>query len=201
MTQPKLTYFDFSGSRGEECRLALFLAGVDFEDERIKFGDWSDLKPTTPFGALPTLAVEGKGTLPECNSILTWVGRQHGLHPQDPWEAARHEALMSATEHLRYKLGATLQLSDDEKKTAREALLQGAIPRFGRGVEAQIGDGPFLAGDRINVADLKLYMITRWLTTGVFDHVPPTVFDDYPRLMALSSAVDVHPKVAEWTSR
>ena len=36
MTKPKLTYFDAPVSRGEECRLALHLAGVDFEDDRLK---------------------------------------------------------------------------------------------------------------------------------------------------------------------
>ena len=36
MSKPKLTYFDAPVSRGEECRLALHLAGIDFEDVRIK---------------------------------------------------------------------------------------------------------------------------------------------------------------------
>ena len=31
-----LTYFDFEGSRGLECRLALKAAGVPFEDVRIR---------------------------------------------------------------------------------------------------------------------------------------------------------------------
>lgn len=32
---PTLTYFDFDGSRGLECRLALHVAGVPFQDVRI----------------------------------------------------------------------------------------------------------------------------------------------------------------------
>ena len=35
MSKPKLIYFDAPVSRGEECRLALHLAGIDFEDVRI----------------------------------------------------------------------------------------------------------------------------------------------------------------------
>src|SRR4051812_10283278 len=53
MTKPKLTYFDAPVSRGEECRLALHLAGVEFEDDRIKGPDWPALKPTTPYGSVP----------------------------------------------------------------------------------------------------------------------------------------------------
>jgi glutathione S-transferase len=38
MSKPKLFYFDAPVSRGEECRLALHLAGIDFEDERMPYG-------------------------------------------------------------------------------------------------------------------------------------------------------------------
>jgi glutathione S-transferase len=48
MNKPKLTYFDAPVSRGEECRLALHLAGIDFEDGRIKIADWPALKERTP---------------------------------------------------------------------------------------------------------------------------------------------------------
>ena len=40
MTKPKLTYFDIPTSRGEECRLALHVAGVAFEDNRIRHAAW-----------------------------------------------------------------------------------------------------------------------------------------------------------------
>jgi glutathione S-transferase len=31
-------------SRGEECRLALHLAGIDFQDVRINSADWPAMK-------------------------------------------------------------------------------------------------------------------------------------------------------------
>ena len=49
MSKPRLIYFDFAGSRGEECRIALHLAGVDFEDVRVK-GDGGMLKVFNPTG-------------------------------------------------------------------------------------------------------------------------------------------------------
>ena len=51
MNKPKLIYFDAPVSRGEEVRLALHIAGVDFHDERIKFDQWPAMKPTTPYGS------------------------------------------------------------------------------------------------------------------------------------------------------
>jgi len=50
MSKPKLVYFDFAGSRGEECRIALHLGGIAFEDVRIPMAEWPALKPVTPFG-------------------------------------------------------------------------------------------------------------------------------------------------------
>ena len=202
MSKPKLTDFDFSGSRGEECRLALFVAEVDFEDDRLPPGAWPDFKASTPFGSLPVLEIEGRGTLAQTNAILTFVGRSHGLHPQDNWDAAQHEALMSACEHLRHQISATIHLEDEEeKKSAREALAAGPLPLFGRSVEAQLGDGPFVAGQKINVADIKIYMVLRWVISGGIDHIPATAFSNYPRLMTLYESVSNHPKVSEWVSR
>src|SRR5581483_10265202 len=105
MSKPKLTYFDAAASRGEECRLALHVAGVDFEDVRIKREAWPALKPTTPFGGLPLLEMPGKPVLAESNAILAYIGRLYDLHPADPFEAARHEALMSQVEVLRATVG------------------------------------------------------------------------------------------------
>jgi glutathione S-transferase len=198
----KLTYFEASVSRGEECRLALHLAGVDFVDHRIKGPQWSDLKPRTPFGSLPVLEVEGKGQLGQSNAILCFVGRAHGLHPSDPWEAAQHEAILAAVEELRDRIGPTLTMKDpDEKRRAREELARGYMQAWGASVEKQLGDGPYVAGEHINVADIKLYVAGNWFAKGTLDHVPPDVFGKYPRLTRLVQAVKQHPRVADWQSR
>src|SRR5688572_23205471 len=107
MSKPKLIYFDMPVSRGEECRLALHLAGVDFIDERIGRDAWPALKPTTPFGSLPVFELPGEPPLAQSNAILALIGRRHGLHPEDLIEAARHEALMCHVEDLRANVGPT----------------------------------------------------------------------------------------------
>ena len=42
-----MTYFNFKGS-AEAIRLALFIGGVEFEDERITYADVNDLRSTLP---------------------------------------------------------------------------------------------------------------------------------------------------------
>ena len=202
MSRPRLIYFDFAGSRGEECRIALHLAGVDFEDVRVQGSDWPAMKATMPFGAMPVLEIPGKPPLAHSNAILVFIGRRHGLHPADAFEAARHESLMCAVEELRHTLTPTLRIADPEqKRAAREALAANELPTWGSQVERQLGDGPFIGGETLQVADLKLYMIVRWLTTGVVDHVPTTVFDHCPKLMRLYRAVGEHAGVKAWLAR
>ena len=201
MTQPTLTYFDIATSRGEECRLALFLAGVPFTDERLNGPQWEERKASTPFGALPVFTQDGRPPLAQSNAILRMLGSQHGLLPADAWESARHEAVMCSVEEMRARLGPTGRLKDpDEKKRAREALATGFFPEWGGQIEKQIS-GPFLGGSGLSVADLKLFVAMTPLLEGKIDHVPPDTFKPFSRLRALVEAVKAHPKVAAWYAR
>lgn len=202
MTKPKLTYFDSPSSRGEECRLALHVAGIDFEDQRIKAKDWPALKPNTPYGSMPFLELPGKEPLGQTNAILVLIGRKHGLHPADPFEAARHEAMMAHVEDLRAIIGPTTRLSDEaEKKRVREDIAANYLPRWAASAEKQIGQGPFFAGAELNVVDLKLYMIVRWLNGGILDHIPATILASYPKLHRLHDAVRDDSRIVAWYAR
>ena len=202
---PKLSYFDFPGSRGEECRLALHLAGVAFEDDRIKGPDWPARKEQTPYGSLPTFEVEGRGVLAQSNAILVYIGREHGLHPRDNWLAARHEELMHAAEDLRAAVMPVLRIQDPEERVkAREELASGLLKRWARAVERrldELGPGPFVSGETLHVADLKLYMVARWFSSGNVDHVPSDVFAEFPRLCGIERALAQHPKIVAWYAR
>jgi len=202
MTKPKLIYFDAPVSRGEECRLALHVGGVEFEDVRIKRADWPALKPTTPFGGLPVLEMPGQPPLGQSNAILVLIGRQHGLHPTDDFEAARHEAMMCHVEDLRTHVGPILRIVDEtEKKAAREALAATFLPIWAERVERQIGDGPFFGGAKLQVVDIKLFGVVRWFAGGVVDHVPATIFSSFRKLTRVHDAVREDPRVKAWYAK
>jgi glutathione S-transferase len=201
MTKPRLTYFDAPVSRGEECRLALHLAGVEFEDVRIKMTEWAALKPTTPYGAVPVLELPDHPPLAQSNAILVYIGRRWNLHPTDLFEAARHEAMMCHVEDLRGLLGPTMRMPDDEKKRAREAVLANYLPGWAASAEKQLGEGPFFGGAAIQVVDLKLHLIVRWIASGKLDHVPATALADYPRLNRVNDAVRDHAGVRAWYAK
>ncbi len=201
MTKPKLTYFDAPVSRGEECRLALHLAGVDFEDVRIKGADWPAMKEQTPYEALPVFQLPGRAPLAHSNAILVMIGRLHGLHPADEFEAARHEGMMQHVEDLRGVVGPTIHLGDAEKKMAREAMVVGFLPAWARSAEKNILGEPFFGGAQLHVVDLKLHMAVRWFVGGKVDHIPATIFAAYPKLNRVHDAVRDHAGVQAWYAK
>jgi glutathione S-transferase len=201
MTRPRLIYFDAPVSRGEECRLALHLAGIDFEDVRINAAAWAAMKEQTPYGGLPVLELPGKPPLAHSNAILVLIGRRHGLHPADDFEAALHEGMMQHVETLRAVVSPTLRMDEAEKKAAREALVAGYLPAWAKAAERNILDTPFFGGDKLQVVDLKLYMAVRWFIGGKVDYIPATIFADYPRLIAVHDAVREHPGVKAWYAK
>src|SRR5262249_51843414 len=154
-------------------------------DIRIGRADWPALKPTTPFGSLPLLELPGHPVLAQSNAILVLVGKRHGLHPKDDFEAARHEAVMQYVEELRANVSPTIRIADEqEKKKAREALVASFLPTWGANVERQLvaPAGPFFAGAALHVVDIKLYMAVRWFAGGKVDYIPATVFASFPKL-------------------
>jgi len=201
MNKPKLTYFDAPVSRGEECRLALHLAGIDFEDVRINAAAWPAMKEQTPYGGLPVLELPGHPPLAHSNAILVLIGRRHGLHPADDLEAARHEGMMQHVEDLRAVVAPTIRMGDAEKKAVREALVAGFLPAWARYAEKNIPGEPFFGGAKLHVVDLKLHMAVRWFIGGKVDHIPATIFANHRKLMGVHDAVRDHAGVKSWYAK
>src|SRR6266850_6733685 len=159
MPKLKLTYFDFHGGRGEPARLALSIAGIPFEDDRVPGADWPRRKPSTPFGSLPVLEVDG-AIVTQSNGINRYVGKLANLYPSDPWQAALCDEIMEAVEDIGSKIAATMFLADEQKKAQRKALVEGPLPfylaRLQQRLEAH--GGRYFAGDKLSVADLKVFV-------------------------------------------
>lgn len=80
MSPPRLSYFSLRG-RAEAIRLLLYANGIEFEDHRVDTADeWTELKPTLPFGGLP---IYESGGLRICQShaILRHLGSTLASEP------------------------------------------------------------------------------------------------------------------------
>lgn len=195
-----LTYFDFDGGRGEPARLALHLGGVAFEDRRIPGPEWPKHRDQTPFRAMPVLEVDGK-TITQSNTINRYVGKLAGLYPKDEWQAAVCDEIMDATEDISSRIGSTIQMSPEGKKKVREHLAADALPRHLETLQARLkaAGGEYFADRRLTVADLKVFMLIRWLKSGVLDHIPADIVQQHaPLLMQHLDRMMAHPKIAAY---
>ena len=52
MTDYKLTYFDMDGGRAEPVRIAFHAAGIDFDDIRISFSDFAEMRKNFRYSRL-----------------------------------------------------------------------------------------------------------------------------------------------------
>jgi glutathione S-transferase len=204
MPSLKLTYFDIHGGRAEPARLAMYIGGVAFEDERISFQDFGAKRGSYPFKRVPFLQIDGV-RLSQCNSINRYVGKLAGLYPSDPLEAAFCDEAMDAVEDIVSQQVVTMHIKDEaEKKAAREALADGPIALYLERLQAilEARGGEYFADGRLTVADLKVMVWVRGLRAGILDYVPSDLPDKLaPKLVEHLDRVLAHPKVAEYHAR
>jgi glutathione S-transferase len=203
MPKLKLTYFDFDGGRGEVARLALHIGGIPFDDERINPKEWPQVRDRAPFQALPTLEVDGE-LVTQSNSINRFVGKLAELYPRDDWQALLCDEIMDAAEDIGTRIANTMALEGEAKKKAREELTKGPITRYLEQLQARLqrAGGEYFADHRLTVADLKIYMLVRWLRSGALDHIPKDLVDSVaPQIVRHFERVAAQPGVSEYYKR
>ncbi len=200
MHQLKLTYFDIHGGRGEPARLALLIGGIDFEDFRFPFSQFPDIKKTTPLGQVPTLEIDGH-VVTQSNSINRFVGKLTDLYPQDNLHALLCDEIMDAIEDATSKIVATFPLQGDEQKAAREALAAGPLTHYLQWVQSRLAEqgGEFFVGNKLSMADLKVFVWINSLNSGKLDHFPTDLvakaapkLNEHMQLIAKTPAIAAH---------
>ena len=176
----KLNYFDFPGGRGEPARMALNLAGIAFEDRRIPLAEWPTVKAEFPYQQVPVMEVDGK-VLNQSNAINRLVGKMADLYPQDNWQAVVCDDVMDTADDLMQLLVNTFFMQEDEKQRVRTELVAGPIPMFLAGLNATLlaNGGEFFCDGRMTMADLKILMLTRSLSSGNLDYVPASIVAEH----------------------
>lgn len=143
-----LTYFDIPAV-GEPIRLLLLLGKFEYEDRRVEFKEWPEMKPTTKWGQLPVLRTPEGHDLSQSRAILRYLGgktvvggSKDPLYPGDPLKAFYVDELMDTVDDARSKLIPTFSIKDQgEKEAARAALFgeDGDITKLMKKASAQTG--------------------------------------------------------------
>ena len=200
MTSYKLTYFDIDGGRAEPIRIAFHAAGIDFEDDRISFVTFGEMRHTTRFSSVPVLEIDG-AAVTQSNAIACYVGKMAGLYPEDAQQALYCDEAMEAIEDLLHHTVHTFGLQGEELQRAREKLVDGWLSVYLTGLAELLsrGGGEYFADGRMTVGDLKVFTQTRSLLNGTLDHVPTDIVERLaPELVEHKERIEKDPIVVAY---
>lgn len=200
MPSYKLTYFDFDGGRAEPIRIAFHAAGIDFEDNRLSFPEFNEMRQGTRFNSVPVLEIDG-AAVTQSNALSRYVGKMAGLYPADDLQALYCDEVLDALEDILHYMVPTFGLQGEELRQARERLVDGWLSVYLRGLDELLtrGGGEYFADNGLTVADLKAFVVTRWLRSGSLDHVPTELVQELaPGLVEHQERIESDPRVAAY---
>ncbi|XP_062590425.1 glutathione S-transferase-like [Saccostrea cucullata] len=164
MPKYKLTYFDLRG-RAEPIRLLFTVAGVSFEDERIRKEQWIAIKDETPGNALPVLCVDGF-IISQSMAINRHLARTFGLDGETLSQKVKVDEIVEYLVEMKNKMAELPMLSEDPRKQewARQVMksFQEFMVKACTFIESQIqknmkeGKG-FAVGNRLTLADIMIF--------------------------------------------
>lgn len=182
-------------------RLALSLADVPFEDERIRFPEWSELKPKAPYGQLPLLTVDDGPMRGQSGAMLRWIGTElcPSLYPKDKlWDVeealgviddlatARAPCIYVNMRPENFGHPSEWNKSEDGQrviKAMREKFVTEQLPKFLGYLTALLekNNNQWLASsDSPTIADCVAVPLLRSFTIGFIDHIPTDCLEAYP---------------------
>lgn len=214
----KLTYFDIEGA-AEPTRLAFLLAGVAFEDVRVKFPEWQAMKAATPFGQLPTLQVGDDGPLmAQSGAMMRYAGSlstDGSMYPTD--KLLEVEQALGVTDDLNRAFSPGLYMGmapkqfgyeegsnkteEGKKRTEaiRTAFVKDELPKY-LGFYEQLlttsGGDWLVAGDKPTIADCFAVPNLRRFTRGFMDAIPRDCLETHPKVVAYLERFCALPEMA-----
>lgn len=194
MPNYKLVYFQGRG-RAEICRLIFAQAGVEYEDARLSGEEWQKVKPTTPYGSIPVLEVDGK-KLAGSAVIARYLAEELNLAGSNAFENAELAGIVDVLGDLTQKMALFFFEKDDTKKADLKAAIGGEhVPRFFGILERLISGNPsgWVYGERVTYVDL---CITQAVERVKF--IDEDLLANYPSIMKLNAAVNALPRIAAW---
>ena len=81
----------------------------------------------------------------------------------------------------------------------RKVLVNKLLPRWFRYLENLLSeDDSTWFVEKMTIADIAMWRLLGWLTSGIIDGIPTSVVDDFPKLKNIHHQVHTHPKVQKW---
>lgn len=208
----KLTYFDAPG-RAESIRLCFVHAGIEFEDVRISFQEWTNMKTAVMAGEkksvyqmpfLPWLEVDGV-VISQSIAILRYAAAVSGLDGKTPLEKAKVDMILSTFHELINESIKYLFSSGDNKEevlTAAKEVWKRLLSSLDAIMSANNGGEKWLVGDSMTAADIAMYSFLRQ-AEELLNKDEKSIYDglDIPHLKSLVQRVGEVEKIKEYCTK
>ena len=193
--------------RAEVLRVSLFIKDIPFEDTRVSREEFVHLIKTgflpngkrAPFHQLPVIEVDGK-IIGQTGAIARYCGKVSNLYSDDIFLAAKIDQIIDAATDITNLVSPTIREKDQIKKMEdRKVLVNKLLPRWFRYLENLLSeDNSTWFAEKMTIADIAIWRLLGWLTSGIIDGIPTSIVDDFPKLKNIHHQVHTHPKVQEW---
>ena len=193
--------------RAEVLRVSLFIKDIPFEDIRVSREEFVHLIKTgflpngkkAPFHQLPVIEVDGK-IIGQTGAIARYCGKASNLYADDNLKAAKIDQIIDAGTDITNLVSPTIREKDlDKKMEDRKLLVNKLLPRWFKYLENLLSeDESTWFVEKMRIADVAIWRLLGWLTSGIIDGIPTSVVDDFPKLKNVHHQVHTHPKVQEW---
>jgi len=204
----KIVYFDFPFWRAEVARISLFKGNIRFDDIRVNGDDFKFIKEhgkmkdgtLVPFRQLPILVVEEK-TIAQTGAIARICGKLSGLYPEEMIEAGKVDQIIDTATDINVLLRPSMQESDPVKRKAmRVELAQNDLPKYFGYLENILADNKshWFVGDKMSIADIAIWRLMGWVTSGVVDDIPKDILNPFKNLNKLYNEVKEDEQVSKW---
>ena len=193
--------------RAEVLRVSLFIKDIPFEDIRVSREEFVHLIKTgflpngkkAPFHQLPVIEAEGR-IIGQTGAIARYCGKASNLYAEDNLKAAKIDQIIDAATDITNLVSPTIREKDlDKKMDDRKLLVNKLLPRWFRYLENLLSeDESTWFVEKMSIADVAIWRLLGWLTSGIIDGFPTSIIDDFPKLKNVHHQVHTHPKVQEW---
>ena len=193
--------------RAEVLRVSLFIKDIPFEDIRVSREEFVHLIKTgflpngkkAPFHQLPVIEAEGR-IIGQTGAIARYCGKASNLYAEDNLKAAKIDQIIDAATDITNLVSPTIREKDlDKKMEDRKLLVNKLLPRWFRYLENLLSeDESAWFVEKMSIADVAIWRLLGWLTSGIIDGFPTSIIDDFPKLKNIHHQVHTHPKVQEW---
>ena len=136
----------------------------------------------------------------QTGAIARYCGKISNLYADDMLKAAKIDQIIDAATDITNVVSPTIREKDEVKKIEdRKILVNKLLPRWFRYLENLLSENDSIwFVEKMTIADIAMWRLLGWLTSGIIDGIPTSIVDDFPKLKNIHHQVHTHPKVQEW---